>query len=186
MRLCQIDLFRPLFLSVAALAALLAFACGGDEGASDEGASDEGTEVPREPVQEDITLDGQTISTLHSPFDIGVIAEAFDGDINTVARTAKVNPAVFELSFPEPRSLTGLTVTTSVMEKMTFTATIFSDTGGEPAVYSQEFKNDSPPDLTVDLNFDPVPPPTKKIRIEVKNLNDSEFGIIHVYEIVLR
>ncbi len=138
----------------------------------------------RQPVQEDFILDGQTISSVHSRFDMGTMAAMFDGDIATLARTAEANPALIELTFPEPRPLSGLAVFTG-LTNMTLTATIFGDEAAEPVVYSETFQN-LPPDRTVELNFASPPKPTKKIRIEVTNLNAPAFDHIHIRELVLR
>jgi len=139
----------------------------------------------RKPVSETIMLDGQLVTILHSQFDIGQIAHAFDGDPYTLVRTLVDNPAIIEITFPEPRALTGMDLTTATMD---FNATVklTAADGSTPQVYSRDFVQQGP-DPTVDFPFDPKPTgPIKTLRLEVKDLNTPGDAHIHIREIKLK
>ncbi len=74
----------------------------------------------------------------HSQFDIGQIASAFDGDPYTLVRTLVDNPAIIEITFDEPRVLTGLALTTGTMD---FNATVklTPADGSAPQVLARDF-----------------------------------------------
>ncbi len=139
----------------------------------------------RQPVSETIALDGQLVTILHSQFDIGQIASAFDGDPYTLVRTLVDNPAIIEITFAEPRVLTGLDLTTATMD---FNATVklTPAAGGAPQVYTRDFVQQGP-DPTVHFPFDPAPTgPVKTLRLEVKDLNAPGDAHIHIREIKLK
>jgi len=59
----------------------------------------------------DVDLDEVTVT--HTPVDIGSVADLFDGDQFTLARSEAVNPAWYQVELPTPRSLTGTGVALS-------------------------------------------------------------------------
>ena len=132
------------------------------------------------PVEEDITLNGQTVHTLHSQFDVGRIQDLFDGDPYTLARTDIDNPAIIELTFPTPRLLTGLKLTTGTMD-FGLTITLSSTDLSAGQVYSQTYTG-LPPDPTVSLNFGSTPASVKKIRIEIQDNRAGTDNHIHIRE----
>ncbi len=139
----------------------------------------------RVPVREDVTIDGQTISVLHSQLDVGQIKEVFDGDAFTLVRTLVDNPFFLEMTFPAPRRLTGLTLTTGTLD-FNLLIKLYTDENAEPIIFTHDFIHQGA-DPTVDLPFDPAPSqPITKIRIEVKDLGAAGDAHIHIREIKLR
>ena len=55
-----------------------------------------------------VTIDGARVKVRHPKLDKGGIGNAFDGDTRSLARTLDGNPTTLVLSFPEPRSVTGV------------------------------------------------------------------------------
>lgn len=138
----------------------------------------------RRPEETEILLDGQTVQVVHSRLDIGPITSAFDGDPFTLVRTVVDNPFVITLTFPEPRPLTGVTLTTATMD-FNAAITLTLDTG-ETQTYSRDYLQTGP-DPTNDFPFDPAPArPIKAIRIEIKDLYAIGDAHLHVREIKLR
>jgi 4-amino-4-deoxy-L-arabinose transferase-like glycosyltransferase len=139
----------------------------------------------RQPVSETIALDGQPVTVSHSQFDIGQIANAFDGDSYTLARTLVDNPAIIEITFDEPRDLSGLALSTGTMD-FAVTVTLTPADGNAPQVLSRDFIQ-AGPDPTVDIPFDPKPlGPIKTLRLEVLDRRTSGDSHIHLREIKLR
>ena len=141
-------------------------------------------EARRQLVTEPATLDGQPVIVRHTSFDFGNVANLFDGETFTLARTAGVNPAVIEIDFPTPRRLTGLTLTTGSMD-IDLQVELF-DAGDTPSyTYTQRYTG-LPPDPTVDLNFEPHPGAVSKVRLEIRSPAAEETAHIHIREIRLR
>jgi len=139
----------------------------------------------RKPVSETLTLDGQPVTILHSQFDIGPLASAFDSDPYTLVRTLVDNPAIIEITFAEPRTLSGLKLTTATMD-YNATVKLTPADGSAPQVYTRDFVQQGP-DPAVDFPFDPAPiGPIKTLRLEVKDLNVRGDSHIHIREIQLR
>jgi hypothetical protein len=138
----------------------------------------------KQPVEEDYVLDGQTVHTVHSRFDVGQVNDLFDRDTYTLVRTEVDNPFFIEITFPQPRQFTGLTLTTGTMD-FTVTVKLYADANAQPAIFTQKFVG-LPPDPTVNLNFDPVPVPATRIRIEVKDVNAPSEAKLHIREIVFK
>lgn len=139
----------------------------------------------RKPVTETIELDGQPVTVLHSQFDMGQIVNAFDGDPYTLVRTLVDNPAIIEITFAEPRMLTGMDLTTATMD-YTAKAILTPADGSAPLVYTHDFIKQGP-DPKVNFTFDPPPAvPVKTLRLEVKDLNTLGDAHIHIREIKLK
>ena len=137
----------------------------------------------RQMLEEQIPIDGEMVTTRHSQFDIGRIQDVFDGRTDTLARTVSANPALIEIVYPQPHQLTGLTVTTA-SRNFRLTLQLFTDETAVPITYTQTYLK-QPPDPTVTLNFDPAPPPIKKIHFELQDTDSGEETHIHIREIRL-
>jgi hypothetical protein len=133
-------------------------------------------------VADSVVIAGQTMTVTHSPLDIGAIQDVFDGDPQTLIRTAAVNPAVIEIEFPAPRTLTGVRVTTGNMD-LTLVVEIASD-GAPPARFERTFLQ-LPPDPTVEVDFD-RPNTVSRLRLTITDPHANERANLHVREIELK
>jgi len=127
-----------------------------------------------------VEVGGETWQVAHSGYDIGHIADAFDGNPETLVRTSGANPSVFEITFPSPRPVQGVSV---LSEPGTLTLRLerVAANGASDAL-SQTWKGSTDP--TVVLSF-PSAVPTRRLRIEVENLDKHEPTHMHVREIRL-
>jgi len=114
---------------------------------------------------------------------MGEVGNLFDEDTFTMARTYEANPALIYITFPEPRTITGITVTTGSMD-FTLTVRLFTDEQAEPITYSQTY-DDLPEDPTVDLSFGHKPVKALKVEIEIFGFMFSEWAKIHIREMTL-
>jgi hypothetical protein len=121
---------------------------------------------------------------LHSKFDIGTLTDLFDNDSFTLVRGAVDNPVIIEITWPEPRPLTGITLTTGTMN---FNATItLTLANGEMQTYQRDYLNTGN-DPVNDFAFEPAPTqPVKTLHVELKDLNANGDAHIHVRDIQLR
>ena len=131
-------------------------------------------------VHEKVNVRGETVEMAHSKLDMGPPDNMFDNDLKTLVRTEKANPAVFDLDFPTPRAMKGVSVTTAFTE-IGLTAKVTSAGSAGQKVYSKEFRSQSP-DPTVGLDFDAGTGPVQKLRIEITKLDGTD-GHIHIREI---
>ncbi|MGC8779670.1 MAG: ArnT family glycosyltransferase, partial [Anaerolineae bacterium] len=138
-------------------------------------------EARSRPVTDRIELDGEMIEVLHSQFDMGRLADVFDGDVFTLARGREANPLVFDLRFPTSRQIAGLKATFAAMD-FTLKVSLYEDERADPIVYEQTFRN-LPPDPTVEMAFDRGPAQTIRARIEILQLNAGADVHIHVREL---
>jgi hypothetical protein len=63
-----------------------------------------------EPIASELQINGQPVTAVHPPLEVGIIEELFDGIPRTVARCARGIPMVIELRFPQPRTLEAIAV----------------------------------------------------------------------------
>ena len=137
----------------------------------------------RQPVREQFELGGQTIDVQHSQLDVGQLRDLFDGDAYTLVRTLVDNPAIFELTFPQPRSIRGIELTTGSME-LAVRVSAYGGDRAEPQIYTQIYQ-DLPPDPTVAVDFNPLPGPIKTLRVEIRDINAPGDAKVHVRELKL-
>ncbi len=141
-------------------------------------------EARSRPVTDEIELDGQLVQVSHSIFDGGQLRDLFDGDTYTLARGLEANPLVVELTFPEPRKITGLGADFGSMD-FALTARLYEDGNPEPLVYSESYTSLSP-DPHIELAFPAAPAAVKKVRLEVLQHNAPQDVHVHVRELKFR
>jgi hypothetical protein len=135
------------------------------------------------PVDEQITLDGQTTRVIHPRFDMGELERLFDRDPFTLVRTDRINPARITLIFDTPRKLTGLTLTTGTMD-ISLTVELFETGVQSTRTYSRIYSN-LPPDPTVHLPFDPGIESVRRLEIEIAGTNLHDAERLHLRDLIL-
>ncbi len=132
-------------------------------------------------VTESAVVEGKSVEVSHSRLDMGPIANAFDGDPQTLIRTERVNPAVVEIHFSEPRTVAAVVATTSSMD-LRFKLRLFESGQTDPEVRGRDFER-LPPDPTVRLSVDPPVRRVDRLRIEIEKLHSPDVDHVHVREI---
>ena len=138
----------------------------------------------RQPVTEQILLNGEIVTLVHPPFDAGQSADLFDGDPFTLARGQEANPFWIEFYFPTPRRVTRLVADLGSMD-FTLTVALFATDQSEPIQFTRTWRN-PPLDPQVEMVFDHAPPRVTKIRIEIHDLNAGSNAKIHIREIIFK
>jgi hypothetical protein len=133
-------------------------------------------------VGEEVLVGGETWQVARSAFDIGRLANLFDGDPETLARTSEANPAVFEITFPEPRPIRSVSVTTEPGRIVLKTARVAADGARDEMSVSRTVPISDP---TVEVAFSGSVA-TRQLRIEVENVDKHEPTHMHVREIRIR
>jgi hypothetical protein len=138
----------------------------------------------RHELQEDaINLEGQTVTVRYSRLDMGSIASLFDQQNNSVTRTLEANPYILELTFPEPRQISGLSIVIGSSE-VEITALRYAAQDSEPDQQIARLKGSvNRPEVSWDFD---QPMDTQILRLEVKDVHQSEPAHVHLWEIRLR
>jgi hypothetical protein len=136
----------------------------------------------RRPVVEEVSLEGETVLVTHPLFDMGTATQLFDGDPFTLARTYDANPAQFALAFPQPRSISAVSLTLG-FRQASLTVRLVPTSGADPITYTQDYRDltESP---TIVLRFDHAID-VQRIELELRDLSDPPDGKLHILEISL-
>ena len=127
-----------------------------------------------------VEIGGEPVRIRYPMLDIGEPQQMFDGDTETVGRTLEANPAVIELTFPQPRRIEQIALIIG-STKAEITAQLFLTPDAKPAEFSQILQGtiDQP---QVHLST-PDAPPARVVRLVVRDLHQEEPAHIHIWEI---
>jgi len=107
----------------------------------------------------------------------------FDRDPNTLSRTLEANPAILELDFTQPRTLSGLSIIIGSTEAQ-ITARLYPDSGAEPLEFVEVLQGTlEDPEVSLDFSDSFS---VQAMTIEIEDLHQEEPAHIHIWEIVLK
>lgn len=141
-------------------------------------------EARRQPVTDNVLIDGEPVTLIHSRTDFGNVQNWFDKDPFTLARGQEANPFLIDLQFATPRPVSKVTLTTGTMASFVVIVEVFSAAEPEPAVYAQRFTN-LPPDPTVEILLEGAPAEVTRVAISIKDEGAADPVHIHVREVTL-
>lgn len=130
-------------------------------------------------IEEPFVIAGQELVVAHSRFDIGSVADLFDGNPATLARGFEANPLVIELRFTNPQPVNEIELTLGTMD-LDLTVTITTPEGTTTTI-SQPYRN-LPPDPTVSLAL-PQTGMAAQVRFAILQVGIGEPAHIHVREV---
>lgn len=130
-----------------------------------------------------IELDGEPVQVKYSMLDIGQIHNMFDGDPHSLGRTFEANPAVIELTFSEPQSLSGLSVIIGSTQAEV-RVQLFRSMGTKPVEYLKILQGTvDQPAASFEFGKTTL---AQAIRLEIGDLHQVEPGNVHIWEITLQ
>ena len=139
----------------------------------------EKTELAK-PVEETIALGGDVVRVVHSRFDMGNLASAFDGNPFSLIRTETANPMALDVFFDGTRSFTQFSVRVGGAPTRV-SAALYPPGGGDPVVHTQTVDRSSEyRDVVITL---PAPFATDHVRLEIETVGEGAPTHVHVYEI---
>jgi len=144
---------------------------------------EEEREARQQPIIDEVLIEGQVVMIQHPLLDMGEVENIFDGDTFTMIRTYEANPVLIVLTFPEPRTISGLSLTTGTMD-IILTVRLFDEEMDELITYDQDYI-DLPNDPTVDLPFSQGSIEASAIEVEILGLLEDPSAKIHIREISL-
>jgi 4-amino-4-deoxy-L-arabinose transferase-like glycosyltransferase len=134
----------------------------------------------RQLLEKEVRIGDNLIKTRHSMLDIGSISDIWDGDKNTVARTFEANPFIIELTFPQPRLLSGISMIIGDT-KVRISAKLYLSPHLEPVEYTAELQGSvEHPEVSMDFDGARI---MKILYLEVEDLLQVEPGHVHIWEI---
>ncbi len=138
----------------------------------------------RHQLQEDqFNLDGQVVNARFSLLDMGSIVNLFDQEDSSVTRTLEANPYILELTFSEPRKISGISVIIGSSE-VEITALRYTAQDSEPDKQVARFRGSvEQPEVAWDFER---PVYAQILRLEVKDVHQTEPAHVHLWEIRLR
>ncbi len=136
------------------------------------------------PRVERMTIQGQPVTLEHPYLDMGEIANLFDGDTYTLARVYDANPAVLKLTFGEPRTIQGITLSTGSMD-FELALRALNENGTELANASGSYLG-YPDDPTVELDFPTRVSDVSSLVLEITSLTPGDPFKIHLRELEVR
>jgi hypothetical protein len=129
-----------------------------------------------------INLDGQMVPVRYSMLDMGEASQMFDGNVDTVARTLEANPAVIELDFPEPRSISEISAIIGSTQAEV-KAILYPDPDSKPVEFAEVLQGTiDHPRVTLDFGETVQ---ASKLRLEIHDIH-QEPGHIHIWEIEMK
>ena len=127
-----------------------------------------------------IVIDGEPVEVNHSLLDMGEVMHIFDGDPYTLGRTFEANPAVIELLYPTSKTIRGVSVIIGSTEAE-IRAVLQADPNSEPVEFVKTFQGSVEQPEAV-FTF-PEPIRAQKLRLEIRDLHQSEPANVHIWEI---
>jgi hypothetical protein len=130
-----------------------------------------------------VTIDGEPVQVAYSMLDMGSIELVFDGDPQTLARTLEANPFIIQLTFTEPRQISGykMILGSADVQSSVF---LYPNIDQQPSESVANFDGSvSNPEL--DVNFD-KPQTVRVIRFEIFQPYSGVPANVHVWEIELK
>jgi hypothetical protein len=133
----------------------------------------------RTPVEDTISLNGQSVRIVHSPLGSGRLEDIFDNNPDTLARVLEANPFTLDLYPTTPITTNSIVIQTGSLEKFTVNISLYALNSTEPVTYTRTYSN-LPPDPLVDITFDKGPVSSARIYIEVKDDLSGDTSQIHI------
>jgi len=126
-------------------------------------------------------VDGQEVEIRYSKIDMGDPALMFDNDLYTLARGLEANPFILEMTFSEPRTISGMDADFGLVN-VTVTVQLFTQYNEQPVTYNETFLN-STGSSAVEMSFENPPERVNRVRIEILNILSGETANIHIREL---
>ncbi|MEW5872913.1 MAG: hypothetical protein AB1894_26880 [Chloroflexota bacterium] len=138
----------------------------------------------RRQLQEDeMVVNGQIVKVRHSMLDMGPISAIMDGSPRSVARTLEANPFIIELTFPDLRPLSGLSVITGDTE-IRLLLRLYPSLDAPPVEYVFDVDGSiQDPGGSVNL---PTVQFFRILYLEITDLRQGDPGHVHLWELNLR
>jgi len=143
-------------------------------------------QLRRQPVTETASIEGESVQVTHPRFDMGKLADAFDGDTFTLARVEEMNPADFDFDFSQPRAIATVAADFGSMD-FDLKIDLYAPDSDEPVSYTTSVRG-TPPlhNPHVEVPIDQGPALVSRVHLSVSDLTGGDRPKIEVREIAFR
>jgi hypothetical protein len=132
----------------------------------------------RKPLLGEVLIDEQLVQIVYTRNDGTLIESVFDDDPDSLYKSAEINPAIFELTFPQAREFRGLFIMHGEIP-INLRVVFLSENGAEIGAYQASFVEGGTEGNT--LAFDPVIT-ASKVHIIVEVSSEKERGLVHIWD----
>lgn len=130
------------------------------------------------PLQGEFFLNGEKVLVDYTKNDGTEISAVFDGNPNTLYKTAEINPAIFTLTFAQPKEFRSVYIVHGAAN-IEFQVTFLSASGETVKTSKVEFRGRTTGGNTI--QFEPIKATRVNISVHVVDANES--GIVHIWDI---
>jgi len=134
-------------------------------------------------TREDVNVGGESWSVAHSPLQSGSPHDLFDNNSDTYVLSSNANPIVIEITLPEPRRITGLSVLGGSRD-LKLLAELYADGASQAGRYESAFHQLRPAE-SVDAEFDPPPGLVRRVRLTMTDLDQNATGSVTLRDLIL-
>ena len=116
----------------------------------------------------DVIVRGELWQVSYAPLQNGVIQNLFDADPNTAVSLRGLDPAIIDITLPEPRSISGLTLASDSRD-LQLAIEVYADRAAQAGRYENTF-NRLRPNQPIEVVFDPPPGSIKRVRLTIQDI----------------
>jgi hypothetical protein len=131
----------------------------------------------------EMVVGGELWWVAHSPLQAGPAQNLFDSDPNTSVLTRGINPAVIEITLPEPRRITELAVLGGSRD-LNLLIELYADGASQAGRYETALHQLRPGEPVV-VELDPQPGPVRRVRLSLTDLNQGAAGSVTLHDLAL-
>jgi 4-amino-4-deoxy-L-arabinose transferase-like glycosyltransferase len=127
-----------------------------------------------------LMINGEPVKVRYSMLDIGEVDDMFDGDQHSLGRTFEANPAVVEVTYPTPRSISGVSIIIGSTEAE-IKALLYPSENSDPVEFINTFQGSmEQPEAVFAFEGSTL---MQILRLEVRDLRQEEPANVHIWEI---
>jgi len=137
----------------------------------------------RKPLSGEVVINGQTVKISYTRESGATsVQSAFDDDPASLYKTAEINPATFDLTFPQEQEFHSIFIIHGAAH-IELKVTFFSSAGEELKSYTAQFTENGDKGNT--LNLDQAVK-ASRVSISVKVLDTDENATVHIWQIAFK
>lgn len=137
----------------------------------------------RKPIEGEVEINGQVVKITYARIDMGQPKDLFDGNLFSLMRGAEANPYVLELTYPEPRAISGLVLDLATMDYEVIVS-LFPPGDETPTIYRTTGEQITT-DAHIEMAFENGPDRVERIILSIRNLRTGDYANVHIRELQL-
>jgi hypothetical protein len=136
----------------------------------------------RKPISGEVIINGQKVQIVYTRNDGTLIQDAFDGNPASLYRSFEINPAVFDLTFPQEQAFHSVFIIHG-SGPINLNIVFYAESGQEVGKYQASFTEHGTEGNT--LHLDP-PVIASKVSLSVDTPEQNDRGIVYIWDITFK